>query len=76
MTQPSVLQLTLPEIKDLVLARDWLALRQFLADVNPVDLADGWHLLTPAEQVILFRLLPRRSLKIGQQALRHCNRRL
>jgi len=56
----SVLPLVLPEIKELLAARNLESLRQLLVDLDPVDLADGWRALSPAEQVVVFQLLPRR----------------
>lgn len=40
-------------------ARNYRSLRKLLVQVNPVDLAEGWHLFGPQEQAAIFRLLPR-----------------
>ncbi|MBI5238911.1 MAG: magnesium transporter [Elusimicrobia bacterium] len=55
-----VISLFLPEIRELLDARDFGALKRLLSQINPVDLAGGWDSFTPPEQAILFRLLPRR----------------
>ncbi len=39
--------------------RTYRALMRMLAQINPVDLADGWHLFSPTEQAVMFRLLSR-----------------
>jgi len=47
-----------PEIKELIEARNFVALREVFADWPPVDLAELISDLPEAEQVIVFRLLP------------------
>lgn len=69
-----VLALFLPEIREMLDARDFRSLKRLLAQINPVDLADGWDRFSPSEQAAMFRLLPRRmaaqlfeELDLGQQ---------
>lgn len=52
-----VVALLLPEIKELVAAKDFLGLKSFLKNINSVDLASGWRRLEPAEKIIVFKLL-------------------
>ncbi len=54
-----VIALFLPEIKEMLDARDFRSLRQLLKQINPIDLASGWQTFNPQEQVTIFRLLPR-----------------
>ena len=57
-----VLALFLPEIKEMLEARDFHSLRQLLKQINPVDLANGWHIFSAQEQAAIFRLLPRHKV--------------
>lgn len=52
-------ELLKPEIEELIAARDFVSLREALADMKPADLADLFADL-PAEQIaVIFRILPR-----------------
>jgi len=52
-------QLLLPEIQELIDAKDWRTLKQAIADWPSPDIADLLESLHEADRVILFRLLPR-----------------
>lgn len=52
----NVSQLFVPEIKELLAAREFLAIKAFLKDMSVVDLAEAWSAFTPDERTILFRL--------------------
>jgi len=53
--QPSAL--FTPEIKQLLAEKNYKELKAFLQTIGSVDLAEGWSAFSPAEQVILFKLL-------------------
>ncbi len=57
-----LLTLFLPEIKEMLAERDFHALRSLLKQINPIDLASGWHAFSSEEQATLFRLLPRHKV--------------
>lgn len=57
-----VLALFLPEIREMLDAKDFRSLRQLLKQINPIDLATGWQAFTPQEQAAIFRLLPREKV--------------
>lgn len=50
--------LFVPELKQLLARKAYRELKRALADINLVDLADGWSRFSPVEQIILFKLLP------------------
>jgi len=52
-----VVALFLPEIKELLLKKDFLGLKTFLKSINSMDLASGWRRLEPQEKIIVFKLL-------------------
>lgn len=52
-------ELLLPEIEELIEARDFAALRESLAEFEPVDLADLFADLPPERVAVIFRILPR-----------------
>lgn len=52
-----VFALFLPEIKELIQAKDFNGLKSFLKNVHSMDLAEGWRHLVPAEKIIVFKLL-------------------
>lgn len=47
----------LPEIKQLLQSQEFSTLKGVLRELNPVDLAEGWKVLTRQEQLTLFQLL-------------------
>ncbi len=49
--------LFVPEIKQLLSFKEYHELKMDLAEVNPIDLADGWTDFSPREQVVLFKLM-------------------
>lgn len=52
-----VFALFLPEIKELIQAKDFNALKSLLKSVHSMDLAEGWRHLEPAEKTIVYKLL-------------------
>ncbi|MCR4438728.1 MAG: magnesium transporter [bacterium] len=52
-------ELLLPEIQELIEAKDWRTLKEAIADWPAPDIADLLESLHEADRVILFRLLPR-----------------
>lgn len=52
-----VFALFLPEIKELIQAKDFNGLKSFLKNVHSMDLAEGWRHLVPAEKIIVYKLL-------------------
>ncbi len=51
----------LPELKQLLAAKDHATLKGALREVNPVDLAEGWKELSEPERLALFQLLGTRK---------------
>lgn len=52
-----VFALFLPEIKELLLAKDFNGLKAFLKNIHSMDLAEGWRHLDNQEKIIVFKLL-------------------
>lgn len=50
--------LFVPEIKEMIDAKDWRELKRALAQLNPVDMAEGFDAFSPFEKLIVFKLLP------------------
>ena len=61
MNAVKTLQLYLYDLKELLQARDFVSARTLLKEVNPVDLAEGWHLFTPDERRAIFRIASRQK---------------
>jgi magnesium transporter len=53
----SVVALFLPEIKELIQAKDFNGLKALLKTVRSIDLAEGWRRLQEQEKIIVFKLL-------------------
>jgi magnesium transporter len=53
--------LFLPELKQLLEAKDLSTLKAVLREINPVDLAEGWKDLSSEERLTLFQLLGTRK---------------
>lgn len=53
--------LFLPELRQLIAAKDHATLKNVLREINPVDLAEGWRELSREEQMTLFQLLGTRK---------------
>ncbi len=51
------IELFVPEIKQLLDAKSYVALKELVNDINPIDLADGLPSFTPDQQILLFKLL-------------------
>ncbi|MDZ7337010.1 MAG: magnesium transporter [candidate division KSB1 bacterium] len=54
-------ELLLPEIKELIDAKDWRTLKQAIVDWPTPDIADLLESLHEADRILLFRLLPRQQ---------------
>jgi len=52
-----VIALFLPEIRELLVKKDFIFLKQLLKNIRSVDLAEGWVYLEPTEKNIIFKLL-------------------
>ncbi|HAJ56476.1 MAG TPA: magnesium transporter [Candidatus Omnitrophica bacterium] len=70
-----VLALFLPEIREMVLAKDFNGLKELLKNIHSIDLAEGWRYLEPEHKIIIFKLLTAKkaievfeSLKFSDQA--------
>lgn len=60
-----VFALFLPEIKELLQAKDFNGLKVMLKNINSMDLAEGWHYLEPKDKIIIFKLLSiRKSVEL------------
>lgn len=57
-----VFALFLPEIKELLQAKDFNGLKAMLKDINSIDLAEGWRYLEPTEKIIIFKLIGARKV--------------
>jgi magnesium transporter len=63
-SSPQPVELFLPEIRQLLGARDFEGLRVVLAEMNPVDVAEGLERFNPEERMLLFKLLkPEAAIK-------------
>ncbi len=51
----------LPELRQLLAAKDLATLKNALREINPVDLAEGWQELSTEEKLDLFQLLGTRK---------------
>ncbi|TAL69521.1 MAG: magnesium transporter [Bacteroidetes bacterium] len=54
-----IIQILLPEIKELLDKRDFATIKEVLMDWNPADVADFIKLLGKNEKVLIFRILPK-----------------
>lgn len=52
-----VVALFLPEMKELIQAKDFNGLKGALKNIHSIDLAEGWRHLDPTEKIIIFKLL-------------------
>ncbi len=55
------LQIYLADLKELLLARDFVSARTLLKEIGPIDLADGWDHFDVDERVAIFRLCTRQK---------------
>lgn len=55
------LQIYLADLKELLLARDFVSARTLLKELSPIDLADGWDHFDADERVAIFRLSTRQK---------------
>ena len=61
MQQLHSLSLLIPEVKELLAAKNYLLLKQVLRECNPIEFADCWHKFGEDEQLQIFKLLPAAS---------------
>lgn len=57
MNQPQSIALMVPEIKELLGARDFVLLKQVLRECNPIDFFEVWKQFSEEERIQLFKLL-------------------
>src|SRR3954467_11380956 len=63
-----VAQIFVPELKELLVARDFVESKKILKSISAIDLADVWKEFTPTEQTLLFRLLnDRQAITLFQE---------
>lgn len=55
------LQIYLADLKEVLLARDFVSARTLLKEIGPIDLADGWDHFDGDERVAIFRLCTRQK---------------
>ncbi len=66
-----VIALFLPEIKELIAAKDFNGLKGVIKNIHTMDMAEGWKYLEPTEKIIIFKLLnPKRALEVFEN-LKH-----
>lgn len=70
-----VFALFLPEIRGLLIQKDFSNLKQSLKNIHSMDLAEGWRYLEPHEKIIIFKLFSAKkavevfeNLKFDEQA--------
>jgi magnesium transporter len=62
------IELFVPEIRALLGSKNLIELRDLLSEINPIDLADGFELFPPEQQLIIFRLLkPIRMMEVFEE---------
>jgi magnesium transporter len=67
-----VFALFLPEIKELILSKDFNGLKAVLKNIHPMDMADGWKYLEPTEKIIIFKLLSfKRAIEVFENLKIH-----
>lgn len=54
--QPHSIALLVPEIKELLRAKDYALLKGVLKECNPVDFADAWRMFEEEERIQIFKL--------------------
>ena len=60
--------LFLPEIKELILEKNFPELKKLLKGIHPVDIAEGWNRFTPQEKLLVFKLSEiRRAIEIFEE---------
>ncbi|MEW6008246.1 MAG: magnesium transporter [Candidatus Omnitrophota bacterium] len=63
--QLDVFALFLPDIKELIAAKNFTDLKEFIKKINSIDIAEGWSKLTLQESLLLFKLLsPKRAVEV------------
>ena len=56
-----ILELLLPEIRELITSTNIFEIKKILNDISAVDLAEGWPHLAHQEKILLFKLLSARK---------------
>ncbi|MBC8436444.1 MAG: magnesium transporter [Candidatus Omnitrophica bacterium] len=60
-----VFALFLPEVRELILAKDFNGLKSVIRNIHTMDMAEGWKHLEPTEKIIIFKLFnPKRALEV------------
>ncbi|MBU4473267.1 MAG: magnesium transporter [Candidatus Omnitrophica bacterium] len=60
-----VFALFLPEIKELILKKDFNGLKICLKNTHSIDLAEGWRYLEPVNKILVFKLLgPKKAVEV------------
>lgn len=54
----------MPELKELLLEKDYAELKTALKQINPVDLAEGWKEFSPEQQLVVFQLLDNKKATV------------
>src|SRR3989344_653792 len=68
MASPRSSALFAPELKQALKEKDFHGLKDDLAELGVLDLAEGWGDFTPFEQIVLFKLLPSaRALELFEE---------
>ena len=67
-SEPRPIEIFIPEIKNLIAARGFDELKGVLAEINAIDLADGFDRFPPEQQLLLLRLLkPDRAVEVFEE---------
>ncbi len=68
MPEPHPILIFIPEIKSLISQKGFDELKDFLLEINPIDLADGFPQFPPEHQLLIFKLLdPRRAIAVFEE---------
>lgn len=59
----------IPELKELLAARDFTTVKELLVDLRPEDLAESWSRLSEHEKIEMFRLLDPKSALVLFESL-------
>ena len=67
-SEPRPIEIFIPEIKSLLLARNFNELKTVLSEINPIDLSDGFERFAPEQQLLFLRLLkPGRAVEVFEE---------
>lgn len=60
--------LFIPEMKQLIQQKRLDELKELLSEINPIDLADGFHYFPPEQQLLIFKLVdPSRVIEVFEE---------